>query len=209
MYLELDQKDCMSTAIIDSNGSQVTYGELMCFAQEFKKVIGKTFELKPGSRIALTGKNGCGKTSLLKLLCGADIRYTGSIEMPSRLKVSYVPQDPSGLYGTLAEYARRCGVDEERFRAMLGKLDFTGPQYNSRIEDYSDGQKKKVLLARSLCEDANLFIWDEPLNFVDILSRIQIENAILEYQPSILFVEHDKVFCDRVATEIVEIRSGT
>ena len=88
---------------------------------------------------------------------------------------------------------------------MLGKLDFSGPQYNSRIEDYSDGQKKKVLLARSLCEDANLFIWDEPLNFVDVLSRIQIENAILTYQPAIIFVEHDRVFCDRTATEIVEI----
>ena len=107
----------------------------------------------------------------------------------------------------LAEYALASGVDEERFRAMLGKLDFTGPQYNSRIEDYSDGQKKKVLLARSLCEDAHLFIWDEPLNFVDVLSRIQIENAVLTYQPAIIFVEHDKVFCERVATEIVEIKA--
>ena len=166
---------------------------------------GVTFEVKPGSRIALTGKNGCGKTSLLKLLCGENIRYTGSLVRPGRLKISYVPQDASGLRGTLAEYALRSGVDEERFRAMLGKLDFSGPQYNSRIEDYSDGQKKKVLLARSLCEDANLFIWDEPLNFVDVLSRIQIENAILTYQPAIIFVEHDRVFCDRTATEIVEI----
>ena len=62
-----------------------------------------------------------------------------------------------------------------------------------------------MLLARSLCEDANLFIWDEPLNFVDILSRIQIENAILTYQPAIIFVELDKMFCDRVATETIRI----
>lgn len=164
-----------------------------------------TFEMKPGSRIALTGKNGCGKTSLLKLLCGENIRCSGQLVRPERLKISIVPQDASGLRGTLAEYALRCGIDEERFRAMLGKLDFTGPQYSTRMEEYSDGQKKKVLLARSLCEDANLFIWDEPLNFVDILSRIQIENAILTWQPSILFVEHDRVFCERVATEIVEI----
>ena len=166
---------------------------------------GVTFEVRPGSRIALTGRNGCGKTTLLKLLCGEDIRFSGQLVKPERLKISYVPQDTSGLRGTLAEYALHKGIDEERFRAMLGKLDFTGPQYNGRIEDYSDGQKKKVVLAGSLCEDANLFIWDEPLNFVDILSRIQIENAILTWQPAVIFVEHDRVFCERTATEIVEI----
>ena len=190
-----------------SGNSLMQLRDVALFYGERQICSGITFEVKPGSRIALTGKNGCGKTSLLKLLCGEDIRYTGSIMQPGRLKISYVPQDASGLHGTLAEYALASGVDEERFRAMLGKLDFTGPQYNSRIEDYSDGQKKKVLLARSLCEDAHLFIWDEPLNFVDVLSRIQIENAILTYQPAIIFVEHDKVFCERVATEIVEIKA--
>ena len=166
---------------------------------------GISFDIAPGSRIALTGKNGCGKTTLLKLLCGENIRFTGSIEKPARLKISYVPQEASGLSGTLEEYARNCGIDEERFRAMLGKLDFTAPQYSQRIEAYSDGQKKKVLLARSLCEEANLFIWDEPLNYVDILSRIQIENAILTWQPAMIFVEHDRVFCERVADRIIEI----
>ena len=190
-----------------SGSSLMQLRDVALFYGERQICSGITFEVKPGSRIALTGKNGCGKTSLLKLLCGEDIRYTGSIMQPGRLKISYVPQDASGLHGTLAEYALASGVDEERFRAMLGKLDFTGPQYNSRIEDYSDGQKKKVLLARSLCEDAHLFIWDEPLNFVDVLSRIQIENAILAYQPAIIFVEHDRVFCERVATEIVEIKA--
>ena len=188
-----------------SGSSLMQLRDIALYYGERQICSGVTFEVKPGSRIALTGKNGCGKTSLLKLLCGENIRYTGSLVRPGRLKISYVPQDASGLRGTLAEYALRSGVDEERFRAMLGKLDFSGPQYNSRIEDYSDGQKKKVLLARSLCEDANLFIWDEPLNFVDVLSRIQIENAILTYQPAIIFVEHDRVFCDRTATEIVEI----
>ena len=165
-----------------------------------------SFEVKPGGRIALTGKNGCGKTTLLKLLCGQDVSYTGSVVRPDRLKISYIPQDASGMHGTLTEYAHEWGIDEERFRAMLGKLDFTAPQYRNRIENYSDGQKKKVLLARSLCEDANLFIWDEPLNFVDILSRIQIENAILNYRPTIIFVEHDKIFCERTATRIIEVR---
>ncbi len=188
-----------------SGTSLMQLRDVSLFYGERQVCSGVTFAVRPGSRIALTGRNGCGKTTLLKLICGEDIRFSGQLIKPQRLKISYVPQDTSGLHGTLAEYALRRGIDEERFRAMLGKLDFTGPQYNGRIQDYSDGQKKKVVLAGSLCEDANLFVWDEPLNFVDILSRVQIENAILAYQPAMIFVEHDRVFCERTATEIVEI----
>ncbi len=188
-----------------SGSSLMQLRDVALYYGEKQICSGVTFEVKPGSRIALTGRNGSGKTTLLKLLRGENIRYSGQLVKPERLRISYVPQDTSDLRGTLAEYALSCGVDEERFRAMLGKLDFTGPQYNGRIEDYSDGQKKKVVLARSLCEDANLYIWDEPLNFVDILSRIQIENAILAYQPAIIFVEHDRVFCERVATDMITI----
>ena len=132
--------------------------DVALFYGEREICSGITFRMEPGSRIALTGRNGCGKSSLLKLLCGENIRYTGSVIKPDRLRISYVPQDTSGMHGTLAEYALQYGVDEERFRAMLGKLDFSAPQYRNRIEDYSDGQKKKVLLARSLCEDAHLYI---------------------------------------------------
>ena len=69
---------------------------------------------------------------------------------------------------------------------------------------YSAGQKKKVLLAKSLCERAHLYIWDEPLNYIDVLSRIQIEDLLLEYAPTMIFVEHDEVFQEKVATKIVE-----
>ena len=67
----------------------------------------------------------------------------------------------------------------------------------------SAGQKKKVLLAASICEPAHLHIWDEPMNYIDLISRMQIENLLLEFQPTILFVEHDRAFCDNVATKTV------
>lgn len=70
---------------------------------------------------------------------------------------------------------------------------------------YSAGQKKKVLLAKSLSEKAHLYIWDEPLNYIDVLSRMQIEELILNYQPTMIFVEHDMSFIDCVATKIVKI----
>lgn len=88
---------------------------------------------------------------------------------------------------------------------MLRKLDFDRVQFEKKIEEYSEGQKKKVLLAKSLCEPAHLFIWDEPLNFVDVFSRMQIEKLLLEYRPTMLFVEHDEAFQEKIATQIVDL----
>ena len=73
------------------------------------------------------------------------------------------------------------------------------------MEDFSAGQKKKVLIAKSLCESAHLYIWDEPLNYIDIFSRIQIEKMILEYCPTLLFVEHDDGFCNNICTKNINL----
>ena len=73
------------------------------------------------------------------------------------------------------------------------------------MEDYSEGQKKKVLIAASLLKQAHLYIWDEPLNYIDIFSRMQIEDLILTYQPTMLVVEHDVRFREKIATRVVEM----
>ena len=73
------------------------------------------------------------------------------------------------------------------------------------IETYSEGQKKKLLTASSLLSQAHLYIWDEPLNYIDVFSRIQIENMILKYQPSMLIVEHDETFVQRCATRVITL----
>ena len=73
------------------------------------------------------------------------------------------------------------------------------------MSELSDGQKKKVLIAKSLCESAHVYIWDEPLNYIDIYCRIQIEKLIKEFGPTMIFIEHDKSFRNAVATEIVEL----
>jgi len=91
------------------------------------------------------------------------------------------------------------------FKAILRKLDFSRVQFEKDMQDFSGGQKKKVLIAKSLCEKSHLLIWDEPLNFIDVISRIQIETLLSEYTPTILFVEHDKAFCDAVASKIIEL----
>ena len=116
-----------------------------------------------------------------------------------------MPQDTSGLSGSLTDYARESGVDESLFKAILDKLGVTKPQFEKDMGDFSAGQKKKVLIARSLSEKAHLHIWDEPLNYIDVLSRMQIEELLLTWKPTILFVEHDRAFCENVATKTVAL----
>lgn len=163
------------------------------------------FTIEQGERIALFGKNGCGKSSILKLLCEDNISYQGHLAKGSRLIISYVPQDTSWLHGDFASYAWQNGIDESLFKTILRKFDFSRTQFAKDMGELSAGQKKKVLLAKSLCEQAHIYIWDEPLNFVDIISRIQIERLLLEFKPTILFVEHDRTFCEKIATKVIHL----
>ena len=162
-----------------------------------------SFTVEQGDRVALSGANGCGKSSILKLACGEPLRYAGNFQRASGLRISYVPQDTSALRGNLSNYAAAHGIDESLFKAILRKLDFSRVQFEKDMADFSEGQKKKVALARSLCERSHLLLWDEPLNYVDVLSRIQLEELLLRDAPTILFVEHDRAFLDDVATKII------
>lgn len=164
-----------------------------------------SFEILQGDRIALQGANGCGKSSLIKLICGQDIPYTGQFWKGNGLKISYVSQDTSRLQGKIGDLAKEGGVEESLFLAMLAKLDVSKSQMERDMASLSAGQKKKVLLALSISQRANLYIWDEPMNYIDVLSRMQIEEVLLSSQPTILFVEHDKAFCENVATKIVQL----
>ncbi len=92
-------------------------------------------------------------------------------------------------------------LDQTLFKAILRKFGFSREQFCKPLEHYSAGQRKKVLLAASLCEQAHLYIWDEPLNYIDLFSRMQLEELLLKSRPTLLFVEHDAAFCQRVATE--------
>lgn len=177
-------------------------------------------EVNQGERIFLQGKNGCGKSSILQSILKywteknnfsinqmefAVILQQGRIEIPNGLQISYVSQDTSNLKGTLQEYAKYMNIDETLFMTLLRKLDFSRLQFEKRIEDYSGGQKKKVLIAGSLCEQAHLYIWDEPLNFIDVFSRMQIEELILKFKPTMIMVEHDRTFAEHTATRIIDL----
>lgn len=165
-----------------------------------------TFNIQSGDRVFIEGKNGSGKSSLLKLLMGDLIEHNGRVTVGSGLVISYVPQDTSYLAGTLADFSEKNNLDESLFKAVLRKLDFDRIQFEKDMKEFSGGQKKKVLIAKSLCEQAHLYVWDEPLNFIDVYSRLQIEKLIEEFSPTMLFVEHDLAFRDAIATKIIKMQ---
>lgn len=163
------------------------------------------FKINQGEIISLTGKNGSGKSTILKLIIGKNVKYTGNIYCAKNLKISYVSQDTSDLKGNLFEYIEEKQIDKTLFLSILSKMGFNSLQFEKDISDYSEGQKKKILITASLCEKAHLYIWDEPLNFIDIMSRIQIEELILNYRPTLLFVEHDELFNKKVADRFINL----
>ena len=158
------------------------------------------FTLQQGDRLAVTGGNGCGKTTLLRLLCGEAVNFSGGLSVAPNLKISTVPQNTDFLRGSLDGFIEQRALDQTLFKAILRKLDFPRVQFEKSLEHYSAGQRKKVLLAASLCDRAHLYVWDEPLNYIDVFSRMQIEDLLLRFQPTLLFVEHDAAFCDKIAT---------
>lgn len=164
-----------------------------------------SFTIEQGDRIALQGINGSGKSSIIKLLCGETVSYTGEIYLGNGLEISLVSQNSSDLRGTLSELAWESGIDESLLLAILSKLDVPKGQMERDLSSLSAGQKKKVLLAKSICQPKHLHIWDEPMNYIDIFSRVQIEQLLLEFAPTILFVEHDRAFCENVATKIITL----
>lgn len=176
---------------------------------------GLRFQVKRGERVVLSGDNGCGKSSILQAILGktgtadpdknAGLLVSGTLEVASGMTVSYVSQDTSFLSGTLKDYCRKKGLDESLFLAVLRQLDLSREQFVKNMEDFSEGQKKKVLIASSLITPAHLYIWDEPLNYIDVFSRMQIEKLILQYKPTMLLVEHDVTFREKVATEVVKV----
>lgn len=166
---------------------------------------GVSITIRQNSRLAVTGKNGCGKSSLLKLMIGENIPHSGYVKLNPMLKISYVPQSTSDLRGDIKSFAHGAAIDITLFLTNLRKLGVERAQFEKGLHEFSEGQKKKVLIAKSLSEQAHLYIWDEPFNCVDISARMQIEEVLSEYSPTMVFVEHDEMFAGKIATGILKL----
>lgn len=165
----------------------------------------QTFEIRNGDRLFISGKNGSGKTSLIKAILGEteNLLEQGDLRIASGIEISYINQDTSHLRGTVHSFCMEHQLEESLFCSILRQLDIGREQFAKNLEEYSEGQKKKVVISASLLKPAHLYIWDEPLNYIDVFSRMQLENLILRYQPTMLMVDHDVRFREKIATKTV------
>lgn len=166
---------------------------------------GVDVNVRQGERVAVIGPNGSGKTTLLRALAGEVPLAEGVVSVSRHVRVERAHQDPLWQSGYLRDRLREGGIDEIAFRRVMGSLGVTGEVFERPLHTFSLGERKKVDLCRSFVGSAHLYIWDEPMNDIDIFSREQIERAILRHEPTMLFVEHDRWFIDRVATSVLDL----
>ena len=203
----IDRTDTLKIIPLESRKNPLIIADKLQIKYDNKPIFEDvSFEINTGDRIAITGKNGVGKSSILKLILGDTIEYNGTLRVINDLKISYVSQSTEHLKGTLKIFSLENGLNESVFKAMLSKMGVVNEEFEKNIEQMSEGQKKKILIAKSISESANIYIWDEPLNYIDILTRIQIEEAVLKYKPTIIFVEHDEAFIKNVATKTIHLK---
>lgn len=172
-------------------------------------ITGFSLTVQRGERVALFGPNGSGKTTLLRAVSGELQPSEGMIYHRPYITVERSYQDPLWQSGHLRDHLRYEGVDETRFRNIMAALGVTGEIFDRPLDTFSRGERKKVDLCRSFLREGHLWLWDEPMNYIDLLSREQIEEVVLEYEPTMLFVEHDRRFVVNVATRVMELPKRT
>lgn len=162
-----------------------------------------------GEKIALIGKNGTGKSTLLKIIMNEDCEYTGEIKIGQSVNIGYIPQeikfedDNQTILNFFEQFDNR---NETEIRTSLAKYMFRGNDVFKKVSSLSGGEKVRLILAKLLKQNINFLILDEPTNHIDIETREVLEEAIKEYSGTVLFVSHDRYFINNLAERIVEVK---
>jgi ATP-binding cassette, subfamily F, member 3 len=167
------------------------------------------FRVTRGDSIALLGPNGVGKSTLLKTLVGKLTAIHGSIQFGTNVNIAYYDQEQADLTSNKSvlnelwdEYPMKT---EKEIRTVLGNFLFSGDDVLKPVSTLSGGEKARLSLAKLMLLNANLLILDEPTNHLDLDSKEILENALVDYPGTILFVSHDRYFINRIATKVFEL----
>lgn len=170
-----------------------------------------TFRLTRGDSIALVGPNGIGKSTLLKTIIGRIPKINGNIRFGSHVTVGYYDQEQAELTSNKRVLNELWDdyplMNEKDIRTVLGNFLFSGDDVLKTVSSLSGGEKARLALAKLMMQKANLLILDEPTNHLDLDSKEVLENSLVDYPGTILFVSHDRYFINRIATKVIELSS--
>jgi macrolide transport system ATP-binding/permease protein len=192
-----DVQKIYSKVIIEGKGLNKSFGEKVIFKDA-------QFYLENGAKVALIGPNGCGKTTLLKMI----LNQESPIKIAPNVRIGYFSQELSILEEnkSILDNVMSESVYEESFaRILLARLLFKGDSVYKKVGILSGGERVKASFAKIICSDFNLLILDEPTNYLDLNSLEVVEEVLREYQHTLLFVSHDRRFINSVASQLMII----
>ena len=197
----------------ESSGNDVLMAKELGKSYDGRRLFSHgTFSLQRGEHVALIGDNGTGKTTLLKILNGLVQADEGEFRLGSKVKIAYYDQEHAVLHmeKTLFEEIQDTypEMNNTKVRNVLAAFLFTGDDVYKRIQDLSGGEQGRVSLAKLMLSDANFLILDEPTNHLDIQGKEVLEEAIRNYEGTVLYVSHDRYFINKTATRIIELFSN-
>ena len=167
------------------------------------------FDVKRGEKVAIIGKNGTGKTTLLKIIQGLVAPNEGYLQLGTKVHIGYYDQehhvlhDQKTLFDEISDAYPT--LNNTQIRSTLAAFLFTGDDVYKQISMLSGGEKGRMSLAKLMLSDANFLLLDEPTNHLDIVSKEILESAVSGYEGTVLYVSHDRYFINRTATRILEL----
>ncbi len=206
MRIRLEPRIMSGNDVLTVTGLSKAFGSLTLFSDI-------SFEIKRGEKVAIIGKNGTGKTTILKIINGLIPADTGEIKPGAKVHIAYYDQEHQVLHSekTLFDELQDTypHMDNTAIRNALAAFLFTGDDVFKHISDLSGGERGRVSLAKLMLSDANLLILDEPTNHLDMVSKEILEDAINSYEGTVLYVSHDRYFINKTATRILDLTEHT
>lgn len=190
------------------SGNDVIEAENLSKSFDGKRLFSDVgFLLKRGEKVFILGENGCGKTTLFRILLGRIQSDCGAVRLGAGVKIGYFDQNlenlnqkGTALFEIHDAYPK---MSETEVRNALAAFLFTGDDVNKRISSLSGGEKARLSLLKIMLSGANFLLLDEPTNHLDISSREALENAVASYDGTILAISHDRYFIDKLADRIL------
>ena len=209
------QKKLSMSFMEESKSSKkiIITSDLSVTAPNGKKILdGVDLEISAGERVFLLGENGAGKSTFVKTIMGIQsLPVSGDVYVGPTVKIGYIPQiiEFKDENQTLLEYFQRAtSIPEQRARSILSRFRFSAEDVNKKVKNLSGGEKMKVKMAELLQQEVNTLIFDEPTNHIDIPTKEVLEEAIEDFDGTLIFISHDRFFINKFASRIILFEDG-